>query len=75
MIFKIPFDINLILNINKMKVKDFESIIGLMAFCGRTIPSGRAFLRSFYDVLSCMKVRKSHYYIRISKEVKADLTA
>jgi hypothetical protein len=43
-----------------------------MAFCARAIPSGRAFLRRFYDVLSCMKVRKSYYYIRISKEVKAD---
>ena len=80
MIVKIPVDkverlkfgINLILNSNKMKVKDFESIIGLMAFCARAIPSGRAFLRRFYDVLSCMKVRKSYYYIRISKEVKAD---
>jgi hypothetical protein len=46
---------NLILNSNKIKVKDFESIIGLMAFCARAIPSGRAFLRRFYDVFSCMK--------------------
>ena len=64
MIVKIPVDkvkrlkfgINLILNSNKMNIKDFESIICLVAFCARAIPPGRAFLRRFYDVLSCMNV-------------------
>lgn len=59
MIVKIPVDkvgslkfgINLILNSNKMKVKVFEWIICLMTFCAREIPSDRAFLRRFYDVL------------------------
>jgi hypothetical protein len=47
---RLKFGMNLILNSNKIKVKDFESIIGLMAFCARAIPSGRAFLRRFDDV-------------------------
>ena len=40
---KLKFGISLILNSKKLKIKEFESIIGLMAFCAMPIPSARVF--------------------------------
>ena len=60
---KLKFGISLILNSKKMKVKEFESIIGIMAFCARAIPSARAFMRRFYDVLSSMKFKKKLFIL------------
>ena len=59
---KLKFGISLILNSKKMKVKEFESIIGIMAFCARAIPSARALMRRFYDVLSSMKLKKTFLF-------------
>jgi len=53
-------------------LKEFESIIGLMAFCVKAIPSVRAFMRRFYDVLSTMKIKKPYYFIRVTVELKYD---
>lgn len=61
-----------IINCKKIKVKEFESIIGLMAFCARAIPSSRAFMRRFYDVLAAMKVKKSYYLLKINTTLKED---
>ena len=58
----------------KEKIRTLESVIGLMAFYARAIPSARAFLRRFYDLLSAVKVRKPFYKIRIAEEVKYDIT-
>lgn len=69
---KLKCGILLILKSKKMKAKKFESIIGLMAFCARAIPSARAFIRRFYDVLASMKVKKSYYYIKINRSLKDD---
>lgn len=54
--------------------RTLESVIGLKAFCARIIPSAGAFLRRFYDLLSSVKVRKPFYKIRITEEVKYDIT-
>lgn len=60
------------LSMKKITVKQFESIIGLMSFCARAIPSARAFLRRFYDLLASLRVRKPYYLIRVTQEVKQD---
>jgi len=64
---KLEFGILLILNSKKLKVKEFESIIGLMAFCAKAIRSARAFMRGFYDVLFSMKFKKPFYSIRMNQ--------
>jgi len=69
---KLKSGIHLILSRKKLKVKEFESIVGLMAFCARAIPSARAFMRRFYDVLAFMKVKKSYYQIKMTNSVKDD---
>lgn len=58
----------------KENIRTLESVIGLMAFCARARPSARAFLRRFYDLLSSVKVRKPFYKIRITEELKYDIT-
>lgn len=52
----------------KETIRTLESVVGLMAFCARAIPSARAFLRRFYDLLSSVTVRKPLYKIRITEE-------
>jgi hypothetical protein len=42
-----------------------------MAFCSRAIPSSRAFIRRFYDLLG--SGYKPHHKIKITKEVRADI--
>jgi hypothetical protein len=69
MVVKIPADklcklkagIQSIVKVKKIKLKDIESVVGLMAFCARAIPSARAFIRQFYDVISSVKHAKPYY--------------
>jgi hypothetical protein len=72
---KLRLGIRYIMDHKKIKLKELESIIGLMAFCARVIPSARAFLRRFYDLFLWVKVKKPFYYIRINQESKADAKA
>lgn len=71
---KLKSGIHLILSRKKLKVKEFESIVGLMAFCARAIPSARAFMRRFYDVLAVMKVKKSYYQIKMTNSVRTSFS-
>ena len=43
----------------KVKHRFVESAVGLISFCTRAIPSDRAFVRRFYDLLSSAKVKKN----------------
>ena len=61
------------LNSKKISVKDLESVIGLLAYCSRAIPSSRAFLRRFYDLLTGLKCKKSYYLVKLNHEEKADV--
>jgi hypothetical protein len=72
---KLRLGIRYIMDNKKIKLKELESIIGLMAFCARAIPSARAFLRRFYDLFLWVKVKKPFYYVRINQESKADAKA
>ena len=48
----------------RIQLKEFESIVGLMAFCSKALASSRAFLR-FYDVLASVKSRNPIFSIKI----------
>jgi hypothetical protein len=50
----------------KVKVKHLESLTGLMAFCSKALPSSRAFIRRFYDILASIKVKKPYYKVKIN---------
>ncbi|CAC5420125.1 unnamed protein product [Mytilus coruscus] len=57
----------------KIKFKDLESLVGLLAFCSRAVPSSRAFLRRFYDVIASFKVMKPFFSVRITSEIREDV--
>ena len=69
---KLKSGIFYLLGRQKIQLRELESVVGLMAFCARAIPSARAFLRRFYDLIASVKIKKPYYYIRVNKEVKAD---
>jgi len=37
---------------NKISLKELESVTGLMSFCAKAIPSSRAFIRRFFDLIN-----------------------
>ena len=51
-------------------MKQSQSIVGLLSFISKAIPTGRAFLRRFYESMS--HVKKSYYFIKVSESLKAD---
>jgi len=62
-----------VLTKKKITLKDLESVTGLMSFCSKAIPSARAFIRRFYDLIASVNNKKPHYFVRINKEVKKDV--
>jgi hypothetical protein len=44
-----------------------------MLFCSKAIPSARAFIRRFYDLIASVNNIKPHYFVRINKEVRKDV--
>lgn len=81
MMVRIPYDklqklqglLKYMLNRRKVFMKELESLVGLLAFCSRAIPSSRAFLRRFYDLIASVKIKRPYYMVRINKETKADI--
>ena len=69
---KLKAGIQSIVRVKKIKLKDLESVVGLMAFCARAIPSARAFIRRFYDVISSVKHAKPYYYVKVNQEMRSD---
>ncbi|VDH91303.1 Hypothetical predicted protein [Mytilus galloprovincialis] len=55
----------------KMTLKELESVTGLLSFCSKAIPSSRAFIRRFYDLMGY--ARKPFHKIRLNIEVKSDI--
>ena len=70
---KLSVSLKKLLQRKKVFLKDLESFIGLLAYCSRAIPSSRAFITRFYDLIASVKVKKPYYMIRINKEVKGDV--
>jgi hypothetical protein len=46
----------------KVKHRFVESAVGLISFCTRAIPSDRAFVRRFYDLLSSAEDKKTFLF-------------
>ena len=55
----------------KVTLKKIQSLCGVLAFCTRAIPAGRAFSRRLYMATS--KAKKPFHLIRITKEIFNDL--
>ena len=55
----------------KVTLKKLQSLCGVLAFCTRAIPAGRAFSRRLYMATS--KAKKPFHLIRITKEIFNDL--
>ena len=64
--------VNYIIGRHKIKLGELESIVGLMAFCARAIPSARAFMRRFYDFMASVRVKRPYFYVRVSNETRLD---
>ena len=56
---------------SKTTLRKLQSVIGLLNFACAVVVPGRAFLRRLIDLT--VGVRKPHYHIRITGEVKQDL--
>ncbi|CAC5376145.1 unnamed protein product [Mytilus coruscus] len=69
---KLQSELSSLLHKKTIMLRELESITGLMSFCSRAIPSSRAFIRRFYDLIASVKCKKHHYKVRINKEVKTD---
>jgi hypothetical protein len=61
------------LNSKNISVKDLESVIDLLAYCSRAIPSSRAFLRRFDDLLAGLKCKKPYYLVILNHEANTDV--
>lgn len=55
----------------KITLRELKSIIGKLQFACTVVHSGRAFLRRLHD--HTIGIQKPHYYIRVTKAIKADL--
>lgn len=62
-----------LLTVKKVRVNVLESSIGLVIFCARAIPSARALIRRFYDLIASVKEKKPFDLIRVTIEVKQDV--
>jgi hypothetical protein len=54
----------------KITLKALQSITGLLNFCLRAIPPGRAFCRRFYEAMSVAS--KPHHFIRVNRGMRED---
>ena len=59
------------LSSQKTTVKQVQSVAGLLNYCTKIVPSGRAFLRRLYDLTS--SAQQPFHHIRVTAAVKADL--
>lgn len=57
---------------SKLTLKQLQSIIGLLNFACNVVLPGRAFLRRLIDLT--IGVKKQYYRIRMTKQVKEDLS-
>ena len=72
-LFKLQSQLLPMLYKKKILIKDLESVTGLLSFCCRAIPSARAFIRRFYDLMAGLRNKKPYFRVRLNAEVKADV--
>jgi hypothetical protein len=69
---KLKSHLEKLLSVKKIRVIVLESMLGLLTFCAKGIPSIRTFIRRFYALFATLKQRKSYYLIRVTSDVKED---
>lgn len=62
-----------LLSLKKVRLRDLESVVGLMSFCARAITSSRAFRRRIYDLIATVNNKKPYHFARLNAEVKEDI--
>ena len=62
-----------LLDVNKVKLRDLQCLIGTLNFACSVVRPGRTFLRRLINLT--IGVQKPFYHIRLTREVKADLKA
>ena len=55
----------------KATLKELQSLIGVLNFASSVVSPGRSFLRRLIDLT--IGLRSPHHFVRVSKEVEADL--
>ena len=65
--------LDLIKNKRTVKLKDLQSVLGLLAFACTVVVPGRTFLRRLYN-LTC-GVHFAHHHVNMTSEARADLKA
>ena len=68
---KLLEEIDIIIFSKKVTLKQLQSLCGLLSFCTRALPSGRAFSRRLFMAMS--KVSKPFHFIRVTKGMFDDL--
>jgi len=63
--------LHMVLNKKKVTLKELQSLVGLLNFCARAIPSVCAFNRRFYDAMR--GICRPGHFIRVSVEMKEDI--
>jgi hypothetical protein len=79
MVVKIPADtvkellnqIKTVASAKKVTLNQLQSLCGLLAFCTKALPAGRAFRRQLYMATS--KANKPFHFIRVTKNMFEDL--
>ena len=64
-------ELSSLLTCKKTTLKTLQSVTGLLNFCCRAIPAGRAFIRRFYDAMTGLS--KPHHHVRVNVEMKKDI--
>ena len=64
-------ELSSLLACKKTTLKTLQSVTGLLNFCCRAIPAGRAFIRRFYDAMTGLS--KPHHHVRVNVEMKKDI--
>ena len=55
----------------KVTLKEFQTLIGKLAFFSKAVRASRAFLRRFYD--ATMGIKRSHHKIRLTGDIRQDM--
>ena len=63
--------LHMVLSNKKVTLKELQSLVGLLNFCARAIPSVRTFNRRLYDAMR--GVCRPEHLIRVSVEMKEDI--
>ena len=70
---KIKTALNTSYKINKIKLRELQSLIGLLNFTCLVVCPGRTFLRRLIDLTK--GITNPSFYIRLNRETRADLAA